>query len=312
MTPLAVTGASGYLGGGLCEAIASRDGAAVLAIDVAPPRRAIANVSFRRLDVRDASLASVLREAGVRRLVHLAALHEPSGDRAAQRAVNVEGARRVLEAAAAAGVEQVVLGSGTLVYGAHPDNPARLTEEHPLRGNEDFPPAADGVQMERAAAEFGRGQTHVAVAVARMPFVLGPRATHFFARTLQQPLLFLPSGADPEFQFLHEDDAAAALLKLSEGRFAGAFNVVGEGTMRLSECLARLRARVRRLPRPLLAAAGRLAWALRIPVSEHPPAFLPYLTWPWVADGARAAREIGFAPRHSSAAAFESFLKTFA
>jgi len=223
----------------------------------------------------------------------------------------VESARRLLTAASLAGVEHLLVASSTMAYGAHPDNPPRLSEESPLRGNRRFPHAADAVEVERFVAGFAPRNPGMRVAVIRPCVVLGPHATHFLARMFQQPVLPLPAGADPAWQFIHEDDFATACRLILEGRREGIWNLVGSGMLRLSECAARLGIRGARMPAPLLRPAWWLAWRLGIPFSEAPPAMLPFFRWPWIADGAKAERELGFVPRHGSAEAFDAFLKSF-
>lgn len=312
MKTIAVTGASGYLGSRLCEALAARGGTRVVGIDVVAPRRPAPFVHSLRLDLCDPRLPDLLLAEGVRSVVHFAAIFEPIRDRRRLIQANVEATRRLLTAVQFSGVEHLLVASSTMAYGAHPDTPPSLSEESPLRGNRDFPQAADAVEVERVVADFAPRNPGVRVAVIRPCVVLGPHATHFLARMFQQPVLPLPSGADPDWQFIHEDDVTQACRMILEGRREGTWNLVGRGTLRLSECAARLGIRVARMPAWCLRPAWRIAWRLGIPFSEAPPTMLPFFRWPWVADGAKAERELGFVPRHGSAEAFEAFLKTFA
>jgi len=66
-------------------------------------------------------------------LVHLATTYDLETPAAARRAHNVAGTQAVLRAAAAAGVERVVMITSTDVYGARPDNPVPLPDAAPLR-----------------------------------------------------------------------------------------------------------------------------------------------------------------------------------
>ncbi len=311
MSTIAITGASGYLGGRLCQALAARGDQRVLGIDRVAPRRPIPNVRHLRFDVCDLGFADLLRAQGVRTLAHFAAVFDPIRDRRAALRANVESTRRILTAAGHAEVEHLLVASSTMAYGAHPDNPPRLREGDPLRGNRDFAHAADMVEVDRFAADFAPRNPGTRVAVIRPCVVLGPHATHYLARMFQQPLLPLPVGADPAWQFIHEDDLTAACRIILEGRREGTWNLVGQGTLQLSECAARLGIRVTRWPSPVLAPAWRIAWRLGVPFSEAPPTMLPFFRWPWVADGSRASSELGFIPRLGTAETFESFLKTF-
>ncbi len=85
--------------------------------------------------MRDA--AAVQATVGAERpdaLVHLAFILNPMHDEAAMYEIDVGGTHNVLEAAADAGVGQVLVTSSSTAYGAFPDNPVPLTEEHPVRG----------------------------------------------------------------------------------------------------------------------------------------------------------------------------------
>ena len=311
MTTIAVTGAAGYLGERLCGTLSARGGARVIGIDLVAPRRPAPNVRYFQLDLCDLGLPDLLRAQGVRAVAHLASIFEPIHDRRAALRANVESARRLLTAARIAEVEHLLISSSTMAYGAHPDNPPRLREDDDLRGNRAFAHAADMVEVDRFAADFARRQPGTRVAVIRPCVVLGPHATHFLARMFQQPVLPLPTGADPAWQFVHEDDVVEACRMILEGTRAGTWNLVGRGTLRLSECAARLGIRIARWPAWALGPAWRIAWRLGVPFSEAPPTMLPFFRWPWVADGSHAARDLGFTPRHSAEETFESFLKTF-
>ena len=52
--------------------------------------------------------------------------------------INRSGTRNILDLSARAGVKQVLYTSSTTAYGFYPDNDRPLTEESPLRGNNDF------------------------------------------------------------------------------------------------------------------------------------------------------------------------------
>ena len=66
--------------------------------------------------------------------MHLAFILNPSHDEELMYDVDVNGTHNVLEAAAEAGIGQVLVTSSTVAYGAFPDNPVPLTEDDPVRG----------------------------------------------------------------------------------------------------------------------------------------------------------------------------------
>lgn len=311
MTVYGVTGAALSLAGRICEALHVRGAERIVGVDATSPRADLAGFEFHAMDVRDPRLAAIWREAGVRTVIHLAAMLDPIRDRREMRSRVLDGTRNVLKAAKACNAEQILFLSSAAVYGAHPDNPPRLIETRPLHPNP-FGCAANKAEAERVVLEFAAANLKVRVAVLRPAIVLGPRSVDFVARSFQQPRLLLPSGADAELQFLHEDDLLTACVAVLEKGRAGTWNLAGRDSMRLSACLARLGTRPVLLPPPLLRLALALSWALRLPLTEAPPSIVPYLLHPWLVDTKRAAQELGFVPRHSAAEAFESFLKSFA
>ncbi|MBL8673082.1 MAG: NAD(P)-dependent oxidoreductase [Alphaproteobacteria bacterium] len=138
--PILVTGAAGFLGLNVVEALLQR-GDGVVAVD----RRALPDIALgavaphaRRLhvvqaDVTDAgAMASVIGRLRPRGIVHTAAITSgPAMERAHAALaadVNVRGTLNVLEAAASAGVERVVHFSSGAVYGDNGFGEAPLDE----------------------------------------------------------------------------------------------------------------------------------------------------------------------------------------
>jgi len=125
----AVTGASGFVGLNLVEALLSRgDEVLCLSLDGLPAEaaRTFEGLSGRAIDlkadVRDRpALEAAFRDHGVRRLFHgavvTAAEARERRDAAGILEVNVVGTARVLEAAAAAGVERAAVASSSAAYG---------------------------------------------------------------------------------------------------------------------------------------------------------------------------------------------------
>ena len=98
--------------------------------------------------------------------------------------VNVEGTRRVLDAAAAVGITKVVRVSSATVYGAWANNPVPLTEDAALRPNPGFSPAVQAAEVERLLAEWRGDHPGVVVTTLRTAPVLGPGAERLPSRLL--------------------------------------------------------------------------------------------------------------------------------
>src|SRR3954454_17042665 len=121
---IAVTGASGSLASVLIRKLHALPHVTdILALDVRPPGPALASlakVRFERSDVRTADHARLFSAEGpvgqIDALVHLAFIVAPIGDLAAIYDVSVAGSERVFEAAAAAGVKQIVYASSIAAH----------------------------------------------------------------------------------------------------------------------------------------------------------------------------------------------------
>ena len=158
-TTVVITGVSGFLGQAVLRRLAGSPAVGKLVgLDVREPGFRPRGLQFHLVDVAGSDLRPLFE--GVDVLVHLAGVHDAIPDEDLMARVNVGGTRRVLEAAAAAGVSKVVLVSSAAVYGAWPNNPIPLTEDAPLRPNPGFPlgrpQGGAGAAAGRVGAEPGR------------------------------------------------------------------------------------------------------------------------------------------------------------
>jgi dTDP-glucose 4,6-dehydratase len=139
---LLVTGGSGFIGSAFVRAVTA-DGARVANLDAgtyAADERRLAQtpagaVETVRADIREDRLSELVAREQPAAIVHFAAeSHVTRSETAADEffAVNVEGTRRVLEAALAAGVPRVLHVSTDEVYGPCPGAPFR--EQDKLAG----------------------------------------------------------------------------------------------------------------------------------------------------------------------------------
>lgn len=298
MTTVVITGANGTVGTHVLEAVRRlRSVDAVVAVDrVDPDPDLPAEVEYRRADVADrAAIRGALEGADV--VVHLASRVDPLEDLARMRAVNVEGTQHVAEAALAAGATRLVVASSTVVYGAHPDNPVPLTEEAPLRANPDFPYAEHKRDADRWLGEWADRHPHVAVSRLRLATVVGDGADNFFTRSLLAPRLPSIRGHRPPYQFVHVDDAAAAVAHAVEHGLQGPYNVAAEGWLSFDEISAILGRRALDIPEEVAFSAMERLEAFGL--SELPVGAVHYVMHPWVTSVDRLVAT-GWRPRHSN------------
>ena len=304
---VAVTGASGYIGSRLIRRLQSSESVEyILAMDIRPPDIDYSDrVTFVYQDIGD-PFPDLFARHRIGSVVHLAYLLNPGRRRQVSRRVNVTGTDNVLEACAAAGVRHILYFSSTSVYGAHPDNPDLLTENHPVRPIPGFLYSEDKLESETRLAEFARRNPSVTVTILRGCPVLGPNSNNFISNAFRKPLLPTIAGADPDMQFLHEDDLVAILVACLDRMPSGAYNVAGEGTIKWSEMAATMDSRVLTLPYFAWAGLTSIAWRLHIQ-SDSRPCGLNFIRHRWTADTRKLSDEIGFSPKYTSAQTWDAF-----
>ena len=305
---IAVTGASGYLGRLLVDALAQEEGIErILGIDARPmPGEIPENVAPVKRNVTE-DIADLLMEYRIEALAHLAFVIEPDRDVERALGVNVGGTESVLSSCEQAGVRRLLYLSSATVYGAHPDNPAQLTEESPLRAIRGFHYGEAKVRVEQLLTRYGESHTEAKICVLRACPVLGASADNFVARNFSKGVLVAAAGYDPPMQFLHEDDAAEVMTRCLLNGVEGTYNVGGRGVVRWSE-MARIAGRwLVRVPSPLLSAATELSWRLRLQ-SSSAASGLEFIKHPWVVSSKKLERVHGLKSRRSSREAWEEFV----
>jgi UDP-glucose 4-epimerase len=309
-----ITGASGYVGQLLFAALAdeTRRGAlgAVIGTDVREPAQVPSGGMFVRHDVRDVGLAALLRDHRITCVVHLASIVTPGkgSTRAFEYSVDVDGTRRVLDACVEAGVSRLVVTSSGAAYGYHPDNPAWLTEAHPLRGNESFAYSWHKRLVEEMLAVARHDHPALGQVVLRVGTILGASVNNQITALFEKPRLLAVRGSASPFVFVHDADLVALLARAVDSSVTGVFNVAGDGAMSIDDIASALGKPVLRLPAWLLR--GALAVLHPLGLTRYGPAQVNFLRYRPVLDNSRLKTVFGFTPRLSSREAFAEWART--
>lgn len=262
-------------------------------------------VAFQQ-DIRR-PIAHILREHGIGAVAHLAfLLRTGHGDESARQA-NVGGMAQVLSGCEAAGVSHLLYLSSTTVYGPHAGDPQPYTEESPVRPVRGVHYAEHKAATERMLAAFAADNPDTSLTVLRCCPVVGPHSDNFATQSLRRLMLVRVRGADPQMQFIHEDDLQDALERCLLRQVPGVFNVAGEGAVAFSEMVRVAGSRSVALPEPLLRVLTQVSWALRLQ-SYGSASGLAMVRWSWVASIAKLTRETGFRPRYTSREALKASL----
>jgi UDP-glucose 4-epimerase len=302
-----ITGVGGYWGARLAARVASVPELHVIGLDKTPPKAGIRGLDFIQTDVRNPLLADFLREEKVDAVCHLAFV-ESNRRSEANFDLNVMGTMKVLGACSAAGVRKIVCRSSTAIYGAHPDNPAFLSEERTPAAKSRTGTVRDLLEMEAFWNGFRSQRPDLALSVLRFPSIIGPRVDTPMTRFLRSRLTPTLMGFDPLMQLIHEDDVVEALWHSLCSDVAGVFNVAAEGVLPLSKLMALGGKRVAMPVFHLAAYWGNpVLGATGIPVSRAWPIELDYLRYPWVGDLCKMREDLQFTPAYSASSALREF-----
>jgi UDP-glucose 4-epimerase len=169
--------------------------------------------------------------------------------------INLGGTQKVFEYCASHGVAQALFVGRHTYYGAVPDAALYRGEDEPPMALESFPELADLVAADLFAASALWRFPERTTAVLRLVYTLGPSLHGTLAAFLAGPRVPMILGFDPLFQFMHENDAVAAIILALERKLRGVFNVAGPQALPLSELIrvtGRVPTRMARVLHPLL------------------------------------------------------------
>jgi nucleoside-diphosphate-sugar epimerase len=308
-----VVGATGNHGSSLVRRLArDPDVEQVTGVARRLPALDVPKVRWVARDVTADPLHDVL--AGADAVVHLAWLIQPGRDERATHAVNVEGSRRVFEAAAAAGVGTIVHASSVGAYSPGPKD-RRVDESWPTEGIRTSFYSRHKAAVERILDSFEATHPGVRVVRIRPGLVFKREAATEIRRLFAGPFLpsalvrrrfvpVVPDIARLRFQAVHTDDLAEAYrLALVRADARGAFNIAADPVLD-PEALARVLGAARvPVHTGLARAAAALSFRLRLQPSE--PGWLDMGLGVPLMDTSRARRELGWEPRHTAIDAFE-------
>ena len=265
---------------------------AVVGVDRAPGSTRLPEVPFYAVDTRTRAFEDVFRKERPDSVVHLGFVRDFRMDERTRYDVNVRGTRKLLDLCAAHAVRKVTVLSTSYVYGALPENPSFMDEEHPLSGSRNYPEIRDLVELDVLASAFMWRYGDVRACVLRPVPALGTFVESAVGRYLRTKVVMLPMGFDPMLQFIHEEDLTEALALSIEHGLRGVFNVTGPGEVPASVAIRESGGRVLPVPDFLLRQISRRVFRL-------PPGAVDFMKFSCTIDGSRFRSETGFEPLFS-------------
>jgi len=276
---VAVTRATSAVGSVLVRELATA-GDRVVGLDTRAGTQG--DVDWRLTDITSPSVVTALSDVDV--VVHLgdeanlaAALDEQP---ALRRSRLIREVQTVTTAAAASGVEHLIVITSAMVYGAREDNPVPLQEDSALRAGDTEGIVADLVEVEQLLEKARSVHPGLRITSVRPAALVGPGLDTMVSRHFEAPRLLTLRGREPAWQFCHVEDLATGVSIVAKEELPAQVAVASWGHLSQAEVeeISGMRS-VEMSPSAAHSAAERLH---RVGVVPLPSSDLAYVSYPWV------------------------------
>ena len=310
-----VTGATGNVGTSVLDALATEPRVdEIIGLARRVPEIDKPKVRWVHADVASAELAPHFHGADA--VIHLAWAIQPSHDEELMERTNVEGSRRVFEAAGDAGVGTLVYASSVGAYSPGPKD-GRVDESWPTEGIPTSAYSRHKVAVERLLDRFEADRPGVRVVRMRPGLIFKREAASEIRRLFIGPLLpnmlvrrrlipVVPDIPELRFQAVHADDVGDAYRQAVVREVDGAFNLAAEPVIGPPELGEVLKAKPVRISGGLLRRAADLSWRAHLQPADAGWIDLAFRAP--LLDLSRARAELGWRPRMSSLDALAELL----
>jgi UDP-glucose 4-epimerase len=312
-----VTGASGNLGTSLLGVLGNnKDVDEIIGVARRPTSLQLPKVRWEQADVATSDLSDTF--AGADAVVHLAWEVRPSHRTDVLHAVNVEGSRRVFEAAVTAGAKTVVHLSSVGVYSPGPKEP--VDEGHPNNGVSTSSYALHKAAVERIIDDMEAEQPDTRWVRLRPGLIFKRESAEHIRRLFfgslypiillrRRPLPVFPDVPGLIVNAVHASDVARAIEAALTRDVRGAFNLAAEPPLDVNRMAEIAQGFTIPLPKPnaALRAAAHVTWRAHLQPTE--PGWIDLALQTPLLDSSRARAELGWDPKVSAEAAFAELIE---
>lgn len=261
----------------------------VMGIDRRPWQDAPRGIEVVQVDIRKRAAEDVFRTHRPEAVIHMATVTHLTVRNEDRYRINLYGTRAVFDHCAHYGAKRCIFVGRHTYYGAAADSSMYHGEEDPPMAMTTFPELADLVAADLYAGSALWRYPTLDTCVLRLCYTLGPSLSGTLATFLKGKRVPMVLGFDPLFQFMHEEDAADAIVLALEKQLRGVYNVAGPQPMPLS-LLARQAGRMA-VPLPELVMTTLFG---RFGLPQLPPGAVAHLKYPVVIDDSSFRAATGF------------------
>lgn len=298
-----VTGIAGAIGRLVARRL-QEAGHEVLGLDRRPWYHPPEGIRVFQHDIRKRPAEDVFRTQRPDALIHMATVTHLTHRSQDRYRINLGGTRAVFEHCHSYGVKRAIFVGRHTYYGAGPDSPMYHTEAEPPMAVHSFPELSDLVAADLYAGSALWRYPDLQTAVLRICYTLGPLRQGTLASFLRGNRVPAILGFDPLFQYIHEYDAASAIVTALESDIRGVYNVAGPPPVPLSIIVREAGRSLVPLPEMLLA---RLLGRFGLP--RLPRGALEHVKYPVVIDDAAFREATGFAHRFDEDETIAAFVR---
>lgn len=303
-----ITGAAGDIGSRLVKIFSARTDVDLYttALTELPFQ---ANSTHAAFDVRSDLFLTWVEEIKPDVIIHLASIIQLPESMTTDQAhdIDVKATERLLETSVKIGVGKFVVTSSGAAYGYWKDNAQWLTEEMPVRGNDDYFYSSHKRQVEEIMAKYRKDYPQLKQVVLRPGTVLGPNFENPITNMFSKNIISGIAGSDSPFVIIWVDDLVEYLIEAAITDVEGVYNVAGDGTLSLKNIAKRLNKPY--LPIPPRFLRFMLGLLKPLGLSQYGPEQVKFIEFRPVLANQKIKSVFNHQPGKTTAEAFESFLQ---
>jgi UDP-glucose 4-epimerase len=263
----------------------------------------------KAFDIRDENFIEWVKQIKPDVIIHLASIIQLPETMSREQAhdVDVKATQKLLDAAVSIGVKKIVVTSSGAAYGYWSDNPQWLTEDMPVRGNDDYFYSSHKRQVEEMLAAYREKYPQLQQVVLRPGTVLGPNFENPITNIFSKNIITGIAGSKSPFVIIWVDDLVAYLIEAATTGVTGVFNVAGDGTLTLKQIAKHLNKPYLGIPSGLLRGMLRILKPLGL--SQYGSEQVKFIEFRPVLSNKKIKKVFKHQPEKTTEQAFFSFLK---
>lgn len=303
-----ITGAAGDIGSRLVDVFQKNRGIDLYTTALAPLTGEV-NSTHKACDIRDAVFLDWVKQIKPDVIIHLASIIQLPENMSREQAhdIDVKATEKLLEVAVDIGVKKFVVTSSGAAYGYWHDNPEWLSEDMPVRGNDDYFYSSHKRQVEEILAEYRERFPKLQQVVLRPGTVLGPNFENPITNIFSKSIITGIAGSQSPFVIIWVDDLVAYLIEAATTEVDGVFNVAGDGTLTLKQIAKHLNKPYIGIPSNLLR--GVLTILKPLGFSQYGPEQVKFIEFRPVLANQKIKKTFKHQPEKTTEQAFFAFLE---